>query len=278
MLEQLKYINHINEVFEFGKYGVYVDTNDLRNYDWSVVSKSDKISGFKRQITNRSLPVIILCETEELAVAAKNRLFEVVEKDILAEQPGKIIIGDYYYKCFVVGSKKSDYLRTKRMLKTTLTLTTDQPYWVKESTFVFGAVGSHLDIGGEDQDLDFAFDYPFDFSSNNGSAQLANGSFVDSNFRMLIHGACVDPVVYIAEHAYQVNCTVAEGEYLTIDAVSKKIYITAVDGTTRNVYNLRNRDSYIFKKIPSGGNPVGWNGEFSISIVLLEERSEPKWT
>ena len=29
MLEQLKYKNHLNEVFEFGKDGIFVDTNDV---------------------------------------------------------------------------------------------------------------------------------------------------------------------------------------------------------------------------------------------------------
>lgn len=272
MLEQLKYINHINEVFEFGKYGIYVDSSDLRNYDWTVVSKNDRISGFRRKITKRSLPVIILCETEELAIAAKNRLFEVVEKDILAKKHGKIIIGNYYYKCFVVGSKKTDYLRTKKLFRATLTLTTDYPYWVKESKKAFGAATQTK------EGLDYSFDYPFDYFASIASTEIGNSNFVASNFKMIIYGACSNPTVTIGGHVYQVNCTVGENEYLTIDSTTKRIYVTANDGTEVNHFNDRNKDSYIFECIPSGTSAVAWNGTFGFDIILLEERSEPKWT
>ena len=60
--------------------------------------------------------------------------------------------------------------------------------------------------------------------------------------------------------------------------MSKKIYVTAIDGTITNVFNLRSRDSYIFDKIAPGMSSVTWDGNFGVDITLLEERSEPKWT
>ena len=69
-----------------------------------------------------------------------------------------------------------------------------------------------------------------------------------------------------------------EGEYLTIDSTTKKIFLTKNDGTIINQFNNRNRDSYIFEKIPAGSNVVTWNGDFAFDVILLEERSEPKWT
>ena len=272
MLEQLKYKNHVNEVFEFGKNGIFVNLNELHDYEWKVTKKSNKISAMNRDVSKRKLPVIIICDTEEKGIAARNRLFEVVEKDVLANKHGMIIIGDYYFKCFVTKSQKKDYLKSKRYMTLTLTLTSDFPYWVKETTVCFG-VGSKS-TGGKN--LDFAFDYPFDFYSE--SEELNNTGFVASNFRMVIYGACINPKVYVSGHLYQVDCDVGSGEYLTIDSVSKKIYLTANDGTTTNVFNLRNRDSYIFEKIAAGKTVVSWSGDFGFDITLLEERSEPKWT
>jgi phage-related protein len=75
-----------------------------------------------------------------------------------------------------------------------------------------------------------------------------------------------------------VNCTVGANEYLTIDSSAKKVFLTAQDGTITNMFNNRNRDSYVFEKIPTGQNVVSWNGGFGFDIILLEERSEPKWT
>ena len=135
MLEQLKYKNHLNEVFEFGKDGIFVDTNDLHDYSWNVTKKGNKIAAIDYAVSKRKLPVTIICDSEEKGIAARNRLLEVVEKDVLAMKHGQIIIGGYYFKCFVTKSQKKNYLTSKRMMNVTLTLTTDCPYWVKEETF-----------------------------------------------------------------------------------------------------------------------------------------------
>lgn len=272
MLEQLKYKNHLGEVFEFGKDGIFVDTNDLHDYEWTVTEKNNRVSSLDYSISNRKLPVIIICETESQGIAARNKLHEVVEKDVLAMQHGRVIVGDYYFRCFVTKSEKKDYLYTKRYMSVTMTLTSDFPYWVKETTASFSTNGS---TGGSF--LDYGFDYPVDFKTDVQSTQLNNTGFMPSNFRLIVYGACSNPVVYIAGHQYKVNCTVASGEYLTVDSSAKKIYITSKTGAVTNVFNSRNRDSYIFEKIPAGSSDVSWGGNFSFDIVLLEERSEPKW-
>ena len=41
---------------------------------------------------------------------------------------------------------------------------------------------------------------------------------------------------------------------------------------------MRNKDSYIFEKIQPGTNYVIIDGDFGVDIILMEERSEPKWT
>ena len=274
MLEQLKYKNHLNEVFEFGKDGIFVDMNNLHDYEWTVTKKGNRIAALDRSVSKRKLPVIILCSTEAKGIAARNKLLEVVEKDVLAMQHGRIIIGDYYFRCFVTKSEKKNYLTTKRMMEVTLTLTTDHPYWVKESTFGFTRLNESGKVGG--QNLDYNFDHPFDYFSSTDS--FDNTGFVGTNFRMVIYGACTNPAVYVNGHLYQVDCEVGAGEYLTIDSVEKKVYLTANDGTITNMFNLRNRDSYIFEKIGAGTNTVNIEGNFGVDIILLEERSEPKWT
>lgn len=274
MLEQLKYINHQNEVFEFGKDGIFVETNDLRDYTWSMTKRNNKITALRRDISTRKLPVTIVCQTEEQATAAKNKLMEVVEKDVLALQHGRIVVGDYYFRCFVTKSQKKNYLYHKNYLTMTLTLTSDFPFWVKETTHIFRKVTEA--VGGTN--LDYPHDYSFDYFSGMGNKELNNLDFVPTNFRMIIYGACKNPAVYVSGHMYQMFCELLNGEYITIDSITKKIYKTAIDGTQTNVFNLRNRDSYIFEKIPAGTNTVIWLGDFGVDITLLEERSEPKWT
>lgn len=274
MLEQLKYKNHMGEVFEFGKGGVFVNTSELHDYSWNVTKKNERIASLDYVVSTRKLPVIIMCQTEAEGIAARNRLHEVMEKDVLAFQPGRIILGNYYFKCFVTKSQKKTYQTTARYMSVTLTLTTDQPYWIKETSYVFMAGGAAKSAS----DLDYPYAYPHDWYNDQQNSEINNQGFVSSDFLLMINGVCSHPTVYIGSHAYKVGCDVGEGEYLTIDSVSKTATLTARDGTQTNVFNLRDKDSYIFEKIPSGKSSVAWSGDFSFEIVLLEERSEPKWT
>lgn len=274
MLEQLKYKNHLNEVFEFGKDGIFVDTNTLHDYEWSVTKKNERISALTRKISKRKLPVKIVCATEAAGIAARNRLFEVVERDVLAMKHGQIIFGDYYFKCFVTASKKNSYQVSKQIMEATLTLTTDYPYWVKESTVSFSTEAVASTAGN----LDHPYDYPYDYYSNLQAQPVTNTGFSASNFRLIIYGPCTSPSITIAGNTYKVNCTVNDGEYLTIDSSEKKIYTTDANGEVTNQFNNRSREDYIFEKIPTGSHTVSWDGSFGFDVVLLEERSEPKWT
>lgn len=274
MIEQLKYINYLNEVFEFGKDGIFVDTNELHDFEWNVTKRDNRIGSLNAKITKKKLPVKIICETEEKGIQARNRLFEVAEKDALAMQYGKIVVGNYYMRCFVTKSKKKDYLTTRRYMKAELTITTDYPYWIKETTSIFRKLGEG---GGGVKQLDFPYDHPFDYMGEAANENLINTALTDTNFKMIIYGVCIDPAIYIAGHCYQVNCTVGAGEYLTIDSVTKKIFITDIKGQVINKFNERSRESYIFQKIPPGNNNIAWEGSFGVDVVLLEERSEPVW-
>ena len=104
-----------------------------------------------------------------------------------------------------------------------------------------------------------------------------NPNFVSSNFKMNKYGAISNPEIIIAGHVYSVNKTVESNQYLTIDSVEKTVTLTDSIGTTENCFNLRNKDSYVFEKIPAGISNVSTNGEFKFDITLLEERGVPKW-
>lgn len=272
MQERLQYINHLNEVIDFGRNGIYVSSNDLHDYDWDLITKNDRVSGFRRGITSRTLPVVIFCPSAAVGLAARNLLLEVAEKDILARKPGRIVIGEYYYRCYIVGSKKSNYLKAKRRMDVTLTLSSDKPYWIRESKFSF----RKADAGRSG--VDYSFDYPFDYMPPFAKSSLLNTNFAPSNFKLTMFGPCKNPAIYIAGHWYGVQCSLLAGEYLTIDSIEKTITKVAVDGTTSNMFSCRNRDSYIFEKIPPGTSLVSWDNTFGADIILLEERSEPKWT
>lgn len=277
MLEKFQYMNHVGEIFNFGSSGIFVNTSELHDYEWKVNSVGNRISSISREVSTRKLPVVIMCNSEAEGIAARNKLLEVVEKDVLAMKHGKIVIGNYFFKCFVTQSKKSNYLISKKLMELDLLLTSDFPYWVKETTTSFQAENQPMLLSAGLGGLDFSYDFPYDFFNNISTTILSNPGFVPSNFRLIIYGSTENPSININGHVYQVNCSVDYGEYLTIDSVNKTIQLTKGNGEVVNYFNERNKTSYIFEKIPVGQCSVTWDGNFGFDVVLLEERSEPKW-
>ena len=64
MVEQIKYVNNLNEVIEFGTDGIYVNENDLRDFAWSITKKNEKITAFKMGVAKHAIPIYIMCRTE----------------------------------------------------------------------------------------------------------------------------------------------------------------------------------------------------------------------
>ena len=96
MLEKIKFINHIQEEMSWGEGGIYVNSNDLHDYSWDFTSDNNKISSFHKGIVTKTIPVIICCTSEREGIMLKNRLLEITEKDVLALEHGRIVIGNYY--------------------------------------------------------------------------------------------------------------------------------------------------------------------------------------
>lgn len=276
MYEEFKYVNHLGEEINFGREGMYVNASDLHDYNWTVASINGKISGFSRGMQNRSLPVRIACVSESDGIMKRNRLFEIPEKDVIGEEYGRLVINGYHCDCFITASKKARYNVSDRYMAVTLTITTDRPVWVKETL-----VQVNTDPGwtpGLEGGLDFPYDFSHDYSAFvQRDTQQPTSAFVESNFRMIIHGLVSNPSVTVNGHEYQVDTMVGIGETLTIDSVNKTLYVTHTDGTQENVFDKRNRDSYIFQPMPPGTLDIKWNNQFEIDLYILEERSEPKW-
>ena len=264
MHEKLIYRNHLNEELAFGSSGLLAGKSGLHDYAWTAVQKNDRISGFKRGVSSFQLPVTAL------TIERRNRLLEVTEKDVLANIPGRLYCGEYYLQCFVTAGKKDRYFR-RNCMEETLTVTTDKAYWVRETPLSFRKTGK---AGG----LDWPTDFSFDFTPDTTKAGLFNPDFLASNFRLVLYGPCTSPSVSIGGHVYALQASAEAGEYITIDSIEKTITKVLASGDRENLFDARNRDSYIFQRIPSGRSSVAWSGDYGVDLILLEERSEPKWT
>lgn len=276
MLEKLTYQNHLNETFDFGKDGIYVNCGELHNYAWSVEKRNNRISALRRDVvTTRKLPVIIICQDEAAAIAARNKLVETVEKDVLAGEYGKVFLNGYYFRCFVTQSKKKDYLKSgSRYMQLDLVLTTDRPVWIKEVDHRYDYLlpNTNLNYGA-----DYPMDYAADYAPNSVRQWLENKSITAANFQLTIYGAAANPEVVIGGHSYKLNTSIAEGEYAVIDSIAKTITLHKAGGVVENIFSKRDRSSYIFQPIPPGTNELLLGGDYFIRVRIYDERSEPVW-
>lgn len=310
MLEKIIYENHKGERFGGGADGIYINQNELRDYVWDYTSRAERVMAFSRGVVEKAIPLIILCESESKGVTAKNRLFSIAEIDVLENQPGRFICGDFYLCGYIVGSQKTVYLIGNQYMVLSLKFATDSKYWIREKTVEYlpkpelvGGENKPPVITGEEPQRkalenkvvfgEFSFDLskkstrkvryplfdlPFDFVGVRGQAAIENPSFTSSNFVMTIYGFADTPSVMIAGHPYTIHATVYEGERIVIDSSNRTVIKIGRLGEVTNLYNSREKRYSVFQKIPSGVSPVIWAGSYGIDILLKDERSEPEWS
>lgn len=271
--EKMTYTNHLGERIELGSGGYFVNANGLHDYAWTPSSRGGRIASFSRGVTKYTLPVAVTGGTEAEATARRNRLLDVTDADVDAMQPGRLTIGDYFLRCYIMASQKKQYNRDRRFYLTTLTVVSDDAYWVKEYTSSFS---SELATGASGA-LDYPYDFAFDYMSPLLVQAVNNVSYAPADFILNLYGPCENPVVRVAGHEYAVSHSAAAGEYITIDSRARTLTLTKASGVKVNIFKDRGLTDYIFERIPAGTSSVTWDGELRFDLTVLARRSEPLW-
>lgn len=269
------YVNSKNEIAYLDRYPFkMLSDTSLFDYEWGYETKrNNRIKNIKKSTKTASVSITVLGRSQQEYYQNIARLYEILDYDCATGNPGKLYCGRYYLQCyFCKGEKPKKYIN---VLRTTVnfTVVTDLVDWVKETVTSYRkrqAAGT--DVAGIDYPHDYAFDYMSAFPTVN------NTSFYASDFVLTIYGACGDPMIQIGDNIYNVHVLLRKGDYLVIDSRNKKITRVLNDGTRFNEFDKRNKDHYIFEKIPQGLQPVSWESNFDFDISILDERGEPKWT
>lgn len=272
-MEKIKYVNHLGEAVELGTAPIFAGENDLRNYKWNYLYNKKRIKNLYKGVAEKNLLITIICLNEEIGIQVKNRIFEVFEKDVLQRVRGKIYIGDYYLTGNIVASQKSKYYRDKGCMEVTVTIATDNPFWIREKTFAFLKTADYE----TDNKHYRGYRYPWRYANGLNNAEVINDHFAAANFKMIVYGHVVNPQVVIGGYIYQLYTVLEEGEYITIDSIAKTVQKVMVDGRIVNVFNDRDKRNSVFRPIQPGRQQVSWSGQFDWELTVYEERGEPKW-
>lgn len=280
MLE-CKYVNSQFKTFVFNIDNNRINKSDIRDYEWQYTEQYNKIKTFNTSLKTRSIPVTFFNRfgyrnRNEMYTKAQD-LYAMTDYDVRSLQMGKLYIGDYYINCYIVGSSKQKY-DNGVVIAETLTVLSDF-MWHKEIERIFGPNIYTPSI----EDSDFPYDYPWDYILA-GTKRFTTGSIAPFDFKIVFSG----PIYPNAEvtvmaggnaHTYRVYTSVNSGEYLTVDSREKKIYLTKTNGEVVNKYNDRDRENYIFQKMPieNGTSSIVLNEAYLVTITAYVERSEPLW-
>lgn len=272
--------------------GTLLLENDLLDYDWSLETADSpdgyggRVIGFRRGVTMKKVPVQIWTRTNTNAqypggfyngedIYKDNVYFlqKIFDADIIAKKPGKLHVGDWWVKAYVVASEKTEWNNDLPYMINTLTFAIESAYWNTEEWFSFPAYET---MGGS------GFRYPGKYPAKycmTGGVKYIRPWLYDRESPMVItvYGPAQNPTFTIAGNVYTVLTEITEGERLVIDQLERTVHKITATGDVVNEFNNRGKESSVFEPIPAGYQdvPVYYSGNFAFDVKLYTQVTEP---
>lgn len=257
---------------------VVEDITTLYGREWkyeateNVNTNRKKLERFYRTGISKKITLQIYADTKDEFDGIMNRLNEIADIDIIEQKPGKLWVGDYYLECYITELDPKDYDDIFYTVDVDATIEAFTSYWVNKSMHTFHSYGITSNYNKR-----YPGRYPYRYANGLKSNYLINPNYTPSNFQMIIYGPVVNPQVMVGNNTYLVNIVLEEGEYLLIDSRNKTITKFLKNGEKVNAYHNRQKGKEFFEKIRTGRQIVQWTGKFDFDIIVIEERSAPKW-
>lgn len=277
MKKSIEYVNHLGEKVNLFGDGIYCDSKGLDDWSLGYSTLGCRSFGFRRSQKALNLSLKVIAKSEEEGFRARNRLFEVAEKDVMAETPGRLVYDGWYVHCWLVESEKDMYWFTGKAAEYQIKVLVDDPAWVKEHEL-------SLSKDGDGTGLNFPYNFPYNFAGSSKEASyVENPGIVGAPAKITVYGPASNPHVIVGGNRYEVEAEVKSGGKLVMDGNEKTITLYDEYGNSSSVFSKRRgvqragSGSYVFQPVPPGENLVSWDGSFAFDIVLFEQRSERRW-
>lgn len=272
------YVNHKNQKIDLGHSPYQMQIGDIFNSSNKYEGNNNRVARIYKDISTRSTTVTIDAGSEKEFYEAINTFFEVIEVDNIANERGRLYVGEYCLYCNIISSNKTFWQETFRGMENSVKILAPYPFWCREVTKSFLKGNVAVEGQSTEEFLYYPYGYPYAYSMPQDAGFLQNDHYAACDFKMIVYGPCTNPSILINGHLYEVITTLYAGEYLVVDSRENTVLRHMNDGRTENLFNRRNKDSSLFEKIPNGHCSVLWNTQaFGFDIILFQERSEPKW-
>lgn len=271
----MKYISSNKNEYSLYSENMRVMEGSFHKYTWTANSRAKKIGEdlkeFKKEAQIYELTFQVRGELEKRKEIL-DKLHDDFEHDINAKKPGRMIFGGYYIEgyCIESSTNVSEIKNTWSQCK--IVFYCPYPFWIKEHPYSFKKENAIKTNGKR-----YAYRYAYRYANGLMNTAVVNDHYADCNFRMIIYGPIIDPMIYIGGHPYFVHIILEDREYLEIDSAAGTVVKVTAFGERVNAFNNRSFTYSVFEPVHPGRQMIGWSGLFNFDLTLYEERSEPKW-
>ena len=260
----------------------YIDPMELHTFEWDY-SISNRVSGlggtasdFARFPRTFDIELRMRGMNREEFVRQVNTLHEITDADMIAGTPGRLYVDEQYLTCYLaVAGDKPNHPRTSNFMTREVTVLAVEPYWCTPVQVVINPLTDEpSNENGKKYDLKYAYRYGTGLSGNT----IINTHYAPAPAIIEFYGPIANPSIIIAGNVYGVNVILTATDRLVIDQLAHTIKVISETGVTTNVFNSRNKSYDIFAPIPVGSHQITYSGDFVVSITMIQQRSELRWT
>lgn len=274
---EIYYINHNNQKINFMNGCYDVEESSFFEHSWDYdSSEGDDYGGiierFKKGVRNKKFVVHITSTGLIPCDQAYEDMIDILEKDVLQKKPGKLYVNGYYLECYIYSGKPKYFVPELGSISYEMEIVTEYEFWISEQSYTFD---TNSVISTDNKR--YSYKYAYRYANGLNNSYIINPHFTESNFKLIIYGPAVNPMVVIGENTYLVNIILEKNERLEIDSNAQTVIKILSNGEMVNAFHNRQKKKTFFQKIAPGRQSVSWTGKFPFDLIIYEERSEPKW-
>lgn len=262
------------------EYPYYSEPSEFKDWIWGFNNQFGKLNTFYRN--KETWPLVIGIANDSLK--AHDDLCDIFSADILAEQPGKLVLRDWSLKCYITQAEYAYGTYTREFdRQAEFNVRAIDSTWYREKTRTFNGAAAG---GGGDEDLwrDYVnlgsggvrgYNYGYNMpAQHSGQLDLAGSG---NGYKIVIYGPAVDPVIYMNNHPIQIFITIDEGDRLEIvsNGPTKTIEVIKPNGVRYNAFTYRSKEYTPFIELSHHVDLTF--GDIKFDITTIERRSEPTW-
>lgn len=260
----------------------FIDPMELHTFEWDY-SLSNRVNGlggtasyFSRFPHTFDLELRMRGMSHEEFLRQVNTLHDVTEADVIANAPGRLYVDDQYLVCYLaVSGDKPKHPRNSNFMTREVTVLAVEPYWC---TPVQVIINPTTDEPSNEHGKKFNLKYAYRYGTGLSGNTIINTHYASAPAIIEFYGPIANPSIIIAGNTYGVNTILTATDRLVIDQIAHTIKVISESGAATNAFNLRNKSYDIFAPIPVGSHQITYSGEFVVSVTMIQQRSELRWT